>query len=97
MKWLELIFTAIGGAGVALGAAAWLSQKWLTHRLSKELETHKTQLTQKSEVLKTELSIYAHEQSVGLSRIDAQRSLAVGIGVLVAADIELIGVGEHDR
>lgn len=77
MNWLELILSAIGGAGVALVAAAWLFRQWLAHRLSIELETHKAQLAQKSEVLKTELSIYAHEQNVGLSRIDAQRSEAI--------------------
>lgn len=74
MKWLGLLLSALGGASVALAAAGWLFRKWLTHRLSIELETHKSQLVQKSAVLKTELSIYAHEQSIGLSRIDAQRS-----------------------
>lgn len=77
MDWLELILSAIGGATIALCAAAWLARKWITHRLSIELETHKVQLEQKSEVLKTEMSIYAHEQNVGLSRIDAQRSDAI--------------------
>ena len=77
VNWLELIVSAIGGAGVALSAAAWFFRQWLKHRLSIELETHKAQLVQKSEVLKTELSIYAHEQNVGLSRIDAQRSEAI--------------------
>ncbi|MEJ1958175.1 MAG: hypothetical protein WDM70_00875 [Nitrosomonadales bacterium] len=77
MNWIELILSAFGGATVALGAAGWLFRQWLTHRLSIEIETHKAQLVQKSEVLKTELSIYAHEQNVGLSRIDAQRSEAI--------------------
>lgn len=77
MNWLDLILTATGGATIALCAAGWLSRKWLAHRLSVELETHKAQLAQKSEVLKTEMSIYAHEQNVGLSRIDAQRSDAI--------------------
>jgi|GEM_PF-3039437 len=77
MNWLDLILSAVGGATVAVAAAAWLFRKWLAHRLSVELETHKAQLAQKSEVLKTELSIYAHEQNVGLSRIDAQRSDAI--------------------
>lgn len=62
---------------IALSAAAWLFRHWLKHRLSIELETYKAQLEQKLDVLKTELSIYAHEQNVGLSRIDAQRSKAI--------------------
>jgi len=77
MNWPELILSALGGGAAALAAAAWLFRKWLAHRLSLELETHKAQLVQKSEVLKTELSIYAHVQNVGISRIDAQRSEAI--------------------
>jgi hypothetical protein len=77
LNWLDLILTAAGGGIAALAAAAWLFRKLLAHRLSIELEAHKAQLAQKSEVLKTELSIYAHEQNVGLSRIDAQRSDAI--------------------
>ena len=74
LEWLNLILSAVGGAAAALGVAAWLFRTWLSHRLSVELERYKTQLVQKSEVLKTEMSIYAHEQNVGLSRIDTQRS-----------------------
>jgi hypothetical protein len=77
MNWPELILSALGGGATALAVAVWLFRKWLAHRLSLELETHKSQLVQKSEILKTELSIYAHEQNVGLSRIDAQRSEAI--------------------
>jgi hypothetical protein len=77
MNWIELVLSAIGGGTVALSVAALLFRQLLNHRLSTALETHKAQLTQKSEVLKTELSIYAHEQNVGLSRIDAQRSEAI--------------------
>jgi hypothetical protein len=77
MNILEIIISAAGGAGIALSAAAWLFRTWITQRFSIELEERKGQLTQKTEVLKTELSIYAHEQSVGLSRIDAQRSEAL--------------------
>jgi len=77
MNWPELILSAFGGGAAALASAAWLFRKWLAHRLSIGLETHKANLVQKSEVLKTELSIYAHQQNVGLSRIDAQRSDAI--------------------
>jgi hypothetical protein len=77
MSWIELVFSALGGAAVALAAAAWLSRQLLKQLPAKELEVHKAQLAQKSEVLKAELSIYAHEQNVGLTRIDTQRSEAI--------------------
>lgn len=77
MDFLSFVISALGGGVVALGAAAWLFRVWIKHRLDIELATHKTQLAQKADALKTELSIYAHEQNVGLSRIDAQRSEAV--------------------
>lgn len=77
MTLLEGIVSAIGGGAVALAAAAWLARRWINHRLESELESHKAQLIQKSEVLKTDLSIYAHEQNVGLTRIDEQRSESI--------------------
>ena len=45
--------------------------------MSRAIEKYKEELQQKSAVLKTELSIYAHEQSIGLSRLDEQRSQAI--------------------
>jgi hypothetical protein len=76
MIW-EGILSAIGGGAFALAIAAWLARRWINHRFESELESHKAQLVQKSEVLKTELSIYAHEQNVGLTRIDEQRSESI--------------------
>ncbi len=77
MDLVTVLLGAFGGAAVALTAAAWLFRQWLKQQFAKELENYKAQLVQKSEVLKTELSIYAHEQNVGLTRIDAQRSEAI--------------------
>lgn len=45
--------------------------------MSKSLKLYDSQLNQKTEALKTELSIYAHEQNVSLSRVDAQRADAI--------------------
>ena len=73
MDFLSFLISALGGAALALAGAAWLTRTWIKHRLNIELETHRTQLSQKVEALKTELGIYAHEQNVGLSRrIDNQ-------------------------
>ncbi|OFZ87182.1 MAG: hypothetical protein A2V78_04170 [Betaproteobacteria bacterium RBG_16_64_18] len=77
MDIVTVLLSAFGGAAVALAAAACLFRQWLKQQFAKELENYKAQLAQKSEVLKTELSIYAHEQNVGLTRIDAQRSEAI--------------------
>ena len=77
MDLLEYFLGAIGGGVVALGAAAFLFRHWLKYRLARELESYRTELAQKTEVLKAQLSIYAHEQNVGLTRIDAQRSEAI--------------------
>jgi hypothetical protein len=77
MDVIAYLLSAFGGGVVALIVAGFLGRHLIKQLLSKELENHKAQLEQKSAVLKTELSIYAHEQNVGLSRIDAQRSDAI--------------------
>jgi hypothetical protein len=74
---IEYFLGAIGGATVALGAAAFLAKRFMDIQVSRAIESHKAALKERVEALKTELSIYAHEQTVGLSRIDAQRSDAI--------------------
>ena len=74
---LEIFLTAFGGSATALALAAFLARKFIDLQVSKALERYKSELEQKSAALKTELSIYAHEQNVGLSRIDEQRSNAI--------------------
>jgi hypothetical protein len=77
MDLITSLVSALGGAAVTLTAAAWLARTWIRHRLEREFASYRAELAQKAEVLKTELAIYAHEQSIGLSRIDAQRSEAI--------------------
>lgn len=74
---LAYFWSAIGGASVALAAAWFLSKKFISLQVKKALQKYQFELDQKSAALKTELSIYAHEQSVGLTRLDAQRSEAI--------------------
>ena len=74
---LETFLTAFGGTSAALVVAAFLGKRFLDMQVSKAIERYKSQLEQRSAALKTELSIYAHEQNVGLSRIDEQRSNAI--------------------
>ncbi|WP_170003769.1 hypothetical protein, partial [Marinobacter profundi] len=54
-----------------------LGREFIRLQISKAIERYRSELEQKSATLKTELSIYAHEQNVGLSRLDEQRSKAI--------------------
>jgi len=67
---------------IAGGGGGWLlvrilGDRLLSHRLSKDLERYKIELTEQTDVLKTRLAIFAHEQNVSLSRVDAQRADAI--------------------
>lgn len=77
MSLLAVFFTAFGGTATALAIAAYLGRTFVDLQVSRAIERYKAELQQKSEVLKAELSIYANEQSVGLSRLDEQRSQAI--------------------
>ena len=77
MSLVDVFLTAFGGTAAALAVAAYLGRSFINLQVSRAIEKYKAGLQQKSEVLKTELSIYAHEQSVGLSRLDEQRSQAI--------------------
>jgi hypothetical protein len=73
----DVFLTAFGGTAAALAVAAYFGRSFIKLQVSRAIEKYKAELQQKSEVLKTELSIYAHEQTVGLSRLDEQRSQAI--------------------
>lgn len=77
MSFIEGLLSAFGGAAVALAVAAYLGRRFLDIQVSRVTEKYKADLEQKSAILKTELSIYAHEQNVGISRLDQQRSDAI--------------------
>jgi hypothetical protein len=74
---MSVFLTAFGGTSVALLVAGFLGRNFIKIQVSRAIEKYKAELQQKSEILKTELSIYAHEQNVGLSRLDEQRSEAI--------------------
>lgn len=69
--------SAFGGTGAMLAIAWFLFRRFVDLQVSRVIEDHKANLEQRSAALKTELSIYAHEQNVGLSRLDEQRSQAI--------------------
>ena len=64
-----------GGAGLAI--AAFVSKRLVEQTLTTRMERNKAELTQRTEALKTEMSIYAHEHTVALTRVDAQRAQAI--------------------
>ncbi len=73
----EFLLSIIGGSSAAILVVAFLGKRLVINKLLKDLEKYKNQLTEKTESLKFQLSIYAHEQNVSLSRIDSQRSEAI--------------------
>jgi len=77
MALIDVFLTAIGGTSVVLLIAAYLGRRFMDIQVGRAIKKYEAELNQKAEVLKTELSIYAHEQNVGLTRIDAQRSEAI--------------------
>lgn len=77
MSLVEVLLAAFGGTSAALGIVACIGKKFVDLQVSRSIEKYKSELEQKSSLLKTELSIYAHEQNVGISRLDQQRSDAI--------------------
>jgi hypothetical protein len=73
----NILLPAIVGGGTAFAAIKFLGKRLIEHRLEKDIENFKTQLALRTEALKTELAIYAHEQSIMLSRVDAQKAEAI--------------------
>lgn len=73
----EIVLPSIVGGGTAFAALKYLSKSFLQHRLKKDIEAFKTELQEKTEFLKTNLSIYANEQSISFQRVDKQRANAI--------------------
>jgi len=73
----ELVTTVFGSTAAALTVTGILAKLLIEKQFKRSFENFRSKLEAKSASLKTELSIYAHEQNVGLSRIDDQRSKAI--------------------
>jgi len=74
---LTVVLPALSGAGAGGVLLYFFGQRFVDHRLKKDLERYRVELAEKTEALKTQLSIFAHEQNVAASRVDAQRSSAI--------------------
>ena len=73
----NIVLPAFVGGGSAWLLLQFLGEKIISHRLAKDLERYKIELTERTDVLKTQLSIFSHEQTVAISRVDSQRSEAI--------------------
>lgn len=74
---VSLVIPGLVGGGVAWAVFAYLGQKFIEQRLSKDIKRFESELSQKTEALKVQLSIYAHEQNIVATRIDGQRADAI--------------------
>ena len=74
---LTVVMPALFGAGAGWVLLYFFGQRFVDHRLKKDLDRYQVELAEKIEALKTQLAIYAHEQNVAASRVDAQRSLSI--------------------
>lgn len=72
-----LIPSALVGGGAAFALFKFLGERIINHQLSRDLEKYKIELSERTDVLKAKLSIFAHEQSTVISRVDTQRADAI--------------------
>ena len=74
---ITVALPALSGGGAGWALVHFFGQRIVDHRLSKDLERYREELKENTEVLKSQLSIYAHEQTIAISRVDTQRSEAI--------------------
>lgn len=87
---INLIISAIGGAGIALAVVAYLSRAFLRVQLDKLLVRHSHALAVEKERLGHDLSVEFHQKSIRISRyekdkVDALKEMYVVIVDLSAA------------
>lgn len=73
----DVIIPSAVGAGSAFVIIQFLGKKLLNQLLEKEIIKYKSELEEKTVLLKTKLSIYAEEQNIANERIDSQKSIAI--------------------
>ena len=73
----SVVLPAFVGGGAAWALLHFFGQRLVDHRLSKDLEKYRVELGERTETLKMQLSIFAHEQNVAASRVDVQRANAI--------------------
>jgi len=74
---LSVVLPLASGGTAGWALIRFFGQRLVDHRLAKDLDRYREELKESTEVLKSQLSIYAHEQTVAISRVDSQRSEAI--------------------
>lgn len=74
---LNVVLPLVSGGTAGWALIHFFGQRLVDHRLAKDLERYREELKENTEVLKSQLSIYAHEQTVAISRVDSQRAEAI--------------------
>lgn len=73
----DVVIAGLVSSGVTLLILKFLGESLVKNALQKKMEVFKVQLQEKTEHLKTSLSIYAKEHEVSYQRVDAQRANAI--------------------
>lgn len=73
----DVVLPGLVSSGVALFMIRFLSESFIKNSLEKRMNQYKSELQEKTEYLKTKLSIYAKEQEVSIERVDIQRANAI--------------------
>lgn len=66
---ITIVLPVLSGGGAGWALIHFFGQRLVDHRLTKDLERYREELKENTEVLKSQLSIYAHEQTVSISRV----------------------------
>lgn len=78
METLTQVLLAFGISGTtAIAVFTFLGKKLVDTTVQRSFESFKNELTEKTEALKTQLGIFAHEQNLVASRVDTQRTTAI--------------------
>lgn len=73
----SIILPIIASASSLILFLIFFGKKIINHFFLKDIERYKTQLADKTEVLKSQLFIYANEHNIMFSRIDNQKAKAI--------------------
>ncbi len=74
---VDVVLPSLAGAGAGWALLHFFGQRLVDHRLSKDLERYRRDLSDKTEALKMQLSVTAHTLNVAASRVDSQRATAL--------------------
>lgn len=73
----DVVLPALAGAGAGWALLHFFGQRLVDHKLSKDLERYRIELSDKTEALKMQLSVTAHALNIAASRVDSQRATAL--------------------